>query len=448
MPRRSARKSKLPTEPQTVEIEGLSHEGRGVGHIEGKTVFVDGALPGETVEMRYTFQRGKFDEGRLHQLLVASKDRVEPVCEYFAACGGCSMQHLSRDKQILHKQSILKEQLAHIADVEPQTWLPPVLGDSQGYRRKARLGVRYVNKKNRALVGFREKYSHYIADIDNCKVLHKPISDLIKPLGDLIATLDIKTAIPQIEVSCGDEDCAFIVRHLLPVSQSDRLKWIDFARQFNIQLYFQAKGPNSIIQVWPQQQQQRQELFYYLPEFDLKFAHQPLDFIQVNNSVNQKMIALALQLLAVNQQEQVLDLFCGLGNFSLPLATRAKYVVGVEGNQAMVEQAKTNAKLNQLDNLEFHCADLTTDLSDQPWITRQFDKILIDPARSGALQVIENIVNFNARKLVYVSCNPATLARDSKRLIDCGYSLRKAGVLDMFSHTAHVESIALFEKTN
>jgi len=443
--RKFRKRKAVPTEPVRINIDSLSHEGRGVGRIDGKTVFVDGALPGEEVEMLYTYQRGKFDEGRVNQVISASPDRVEAPCQHYSVCGGCSMQHLSNDAQISHKGDILKEQLAHFAETQPEEWLAPLQADLLGYRRKARLGVRWVFKKEKTLVGFREKYSNFLADIDSCPVLINKVSDLLLPMGELISQMDSRQHIPQIEVASGDEQIAFIVRHLKPLSEKDRVLWIEFAQKQQVAIYLQPKGPTTVHRIWPVEEQAAQ-LSYRLADFDVELLQQPLDFSQVNASINQKMVPLAIDLLDVQPEDNVLDLFCGLGNFTIPLATKAKTVVGVEGVQEMVERGAENAKHNNLDNVEFHQADLTTDLTNKVWNQRKYNKILIDPARSGALEVIENIVKFGADKIVYVSCNVATLARDTGELVKSGYKLKKAGVMDMFPHTTHVESIALFEK--
>ena len=449
--RRNRRSKPLPTESVEIKIDALSHEGRGIGRIDGKTIFVDGALPAETVEMMYTFQRGKFDEGRTISVENPNPDRVHPPCEYFGTCGGCGMQHLDNKAQIIHKQGILKEQLEHFAKTQPKEWLPPLQADLLAYRRKARLGVRYVIKKERTLIGFREKYSNYLADIETCQILVKPVDDLLKPLSHLIDDMDGRLFIPQIEVACGDhpsEDkttICLIVRHLQPLSDKDHQAWIQFAKENKIIIYLQPKGPKTVHRIWPIEDSEAQ-LSYRLDEYDLEMLMEPLDFTQVNASINQKMIPLALELLDVQPEDNVLDLFCGLGNFTLALARKAKFVVGVEGVQDMVDRGSINAKHNNLENVEFHQADLAADLTGKAWLERSFNKVLIDPARSGALEVIDNIVKLNPEKIVYVSCNPATLSRDTGELVKSGYKLIKAGVMDMFPHTTHVESITLFEK--
>ena len=443
--RRSRRGKPLPTEPVEILIESLSHEGRGVGKIEGKTVFVDGGLPGETVQMKYTFQRGKFDEGRALSVENPNKNRVSPICQYFGVCGGCSLQHLSSGVQIEHKQNILAEQLTHFANTQPLEWLRPLQADLEGYRRKARLGVRYVIKKERTLIGFREKHSNFLADISDCQVLVKSVSDLLSPMSQMIDGLEGRLFIPQIEVACGDERIAFIVRHLQPMSDNDRAAWVGFAKIHEVIIYLQPKGPNTVHRVWPVEDNLAQ-LSYSLKPYDLEMLMEPSDFTQVNASINQRMIPLALDLLDVGAEDNVLDLFCGLGNFTLPLARKAKFVVGIEGVQEMVDRGTRNAKHNNLNNVEFFQADLSADLSDKEWAGRKYNKVLIDPARSGALEVIANIVKMSPDKIVYVSCNPATLARDTGELVKSGYKLINAGVMDMFPHTQHVESIALFEK--
>ncbi|TQV71575.1 23S rRNA (uracil(1939)-C(5))-methyltransferase RlmD [Aliikangiella marina] len=445
MARKFRRRKSLPKEPVVIEVESLSHEGRGVGRIDGKTVFVSGALAGETVEMEYTYSRGKFDEGKVIKVLSASEDRVEPPCKHYGVCGGCSMQHMSVDAQIAHKQEILKEQFAHFAETEPEEWLPALQADLLGYRRKARLGVRYVTKKERTLIGFREKHSNFLADIDSCPVLVDKISNLLMPMSQLIDSMEGRQFIPQIEVASGDNKYAIIVRHLKPMSESDKAKWISFGQTNDLVIYLQPKGPDTVHRVWPDNAVDAQ-LSYTHPAFNVTLNQEPLDFAQVNASINQKMVPYAIELLDVQSDDKVLDLFCGLGNFTIPLATKAKHVVGIEGVEEMVERGKQNAELNQLDNVEFYRADLTADLSKESWNQQQYNKILIDPARSGALEVINNIVRFNAEKIVYVSCNPATLARDTGELVKSGYKLVKAGVMDMFPHTTHVESIALFER--
>jgi len=304
--RRHRRGKPLPTEAVEVEIDGLSHEGRGIGRIDGKTVFVDGALPGEKVQLKYTFQRGKFDEGRAISIDNPNPDRVEPPCSHFGVCGGCSMQHLSTNAQIAHKQSILKEQLEHFAKTQPEEWLKPLQADLLAYRRKARLGVRYVNKKEKTLIGFREKYSNFLADIDYCEILDKRVADLLNPMSQLIDSLDSRLFIPQIEVSCGDDAVCLIVRHLQPLTTKDQAAWVEFAQRHSLLVYLQPKGPKTVHRIWPLDDVQA-KLSYRLEQYDLEMLAEPLDFTQVNASINQQMIPLALDMLAIDPEDNILD---------------------------------------------------------------------------------------------------------------------------------------------
>lgn len=438
------RRKPVPQEPVEISIEKLSHEGRGIGHIEGKTVFVDGALPGERVMMKYAMTRGKFDEGYAIEVLEAADNRVPAPCQHFDMCGGCSLQHMDSEAQIEFKQSILAEHFKHFGDIEPDSWLPPLQADTLGYRKKARLGVRWVSKKESCLVGFREKRSNFLAEIESCEVLYDKVSDLIMPLRELIGGMDAKQSTPQIELAAGDDKLAFVIRHMEAMTDADNAKWLDFAQQNDIDLYYQSKGPKTVHKVWPEDNNER--LSYQLPEFNVELNFHPMDFTQVNSSINRKMVGLALSLLEPEKNERVLDLFCGLGNFTIPLATIADKVIGVEGVDTMVERGYENAKHNNLTNVDFYQADLQQDFSEKSWAKEGFDKILIDPPRSGAKDVVEYLPKFGAKRIVYVSCNPSTLARDAGIMKQQGYHLTKAGVMDMFPHTAHVESIAVFEK--
>ncbi len=440
---RRRRRKPIPTETVQVAIKNLSHEGRGVSHLDGKTLFIDGALPGEEVEMRYAAVHAKFDEGYAVNVIKASESRVEPKCQHFEMCGGCSLQHMDSSAQIQFKESILKEHFEHFGKLKPDNWLPALQADTFGYRKKARLGARWVSKKNDCLVGFREKRSNFLTEISHCPVLIEQVDNLIMPLRTLIASLDSKQSTPQIEVAAGDNELALVVRHMEPLSNSDQQKWLEFAKQHHFSLYYQPKGPDTVHKIWPEDGNAR--LTYSLSAFAVELAFHPMDFTQVNASINQKMVELAIDLLEPQKNEKVLDLFCGLGNFTIPLATKAQAVIGVEGGQAMVDRGYENAKRNNLSNVDFYQADLQTDFSHFEWAKEGFDKILIDPPRSGALDVVNYVAKFGAKRIVYVSCNPATLARDAGVLKEKGYRLTKAGVMDMFPHTAHVESIAVFE---
>jgi len=433
----------LPTETPSVVIENLGHDGRGVTHLDGKTVFIDNALPGETVQFQYTARHGKFDEGLAIRIEQPSADRVEPRCPHATICGGCSSQHMASDAQIRDKERVLFEQLAHFGNVTVSERMPALTSEVWGYRRKARLGVKYVPKKGGALVGFREKRSSFLAAINECHVLHPKVATLIPVLKELISQLDCRSALPQIEVAVGDERAALTLRHLSPLSESDQAALLAFAQTYDIDLYLQPAGPDSVNKIWPADRNDR--LSYRLPDFGVELRFHPMDFTQVNAGINRRMVKLAIDLIDVQPHERVLDLFCGLGNFTLPLATKAREVVGVEGEAAMVKRGDENARHNGLTNVSFFAADLAKDLPAQPWVKEGFDKILIDPPRSGALEVVRELARFKAKRVVYVSCNPATLARDAGELTKLGYKLSKAGVMDMFPHTTHVESIAVFD---
>lgn len=440
---RRHRKKPIPQQPVEITIDSLAHDGRGVGRIGGKAVFVDGALLGEKVVMRYTECHGKYDEGRAVEILQASADRVEPQCSAAAVCGGCSLQHMHTDAQIAMKHKILQDQLAHFGDLKPKEWLAPMTGPTFGYRRKARLGAKYVEKKGRALVGFREKGSAFLAEIEQCHVLVPEVGLAFPEFKQLIESLQERLHIPQIEVAKGDDATALVVRHMKPLPAADLEKLVQFCQQRQFQLYLQPAGTDSIHKVWPEDNDLR--LHYRLEDYGLTLQFHPVDFTQVNNEINQKMVRQAIEFLDLQPHERVLDLFCGLGNFTLPLATRAAHVVGVEGDEAMVVRGRENAAANNLTNVEFYGADLTKPFEGQPWAQGGFDKILIDPPRSGALEIVSKMTVFKPKRIVYVSCNPATLARDAGELKKQGYRLLKAGVMDMFPHTTHVESIAVFE---
>ncbi len=440
---RRRRKQKLPQIPVEATIESLSQDGKGVTHIDEKTVFIDGALPEEKVTFIYTVKRRSHDEGTVQEVLEASKERVEPKCKHFGVCGGCNLQHLDADAQIKHKQQSMLDALKHIGHVEPAEVFEPMTGDKWGYRRKARLGVRHVRKKGRVLVGFREKQGGFLADMQSCEVLHPSIGQNLEAFQALIFTMDAKEQLPQIEVAVGDNATALIVRHLEPLSAGDNEKWIEFAKEYDYQLYYQPKGPETVHLVYPQ----TAELFYEHPEFNTKVLFGPQDFFQVNSSINRKMVPQAVELLQLTGNEHVLDLFCGLGNFTLPIARKAAQVTGVEGDDIMVARARQTAIANGISNTEYYSCNLMGDMKGEAWLKQKYDCILLDPPRSGAKEVIEHFGKLKAKRIVYVSCHPATLARDADALVNThGYKLLGAGIMDMFPHTAHVESIAVFEK--
>ncbi len=442
MAKRSRRRP-LPEGCFPITIDNLSHDGRGVGRVEGKAVFVQGALPGERVEFEYLERRKDFDIGLCVEVLEACADRVEPGCAHFNLCGGCSLQHMSPEAQIAAKQTQLLSNFAHLGKVTPAEILPPLTGPHWGYRRKARMGVRYVIKKEKMLVGFREKRSGYLAELEQCPVLHPRIGEHLQELAGLLASLEAYLRIPQLEVAVDDTRAAIVVRNLDPLSEVDAQRLRDYAEQSGNAIFLQPGGPDTVAPLWPEQV----ELAYTLPAYDLRMVFEPTDFTQVNLDINRAMLDHALGLLDPQPGERILDLFCGLGNFTLPLARRASAVVGVEGDAGLIERARANAARNGISNAEFHCADLAKELEGASWWSKGFDKVLLDPARSGALEALPYIARLGVKRIVYVSCNPATLARDAGELVHThGYRLLKAGVMDMFPHTAHVESIALFEK--
>lgn len=431
-------------EAATVNVDSLAHDGRGVGRINGKTVFIDGALPGETVTFRYWQSHRNYDEGIAEEILTPSANRVTPRCAHFRECGGCSLQHLAAEQQIHHKQQILLDNLRHIGNVQPQTILPPLTGPHWGYRRKARLGVKYVLKKQKMMIGFREKRSALLTDVEQCHVLHPAIGQKLPQLKELLTSLDVYLHVPQIEIAVSDESTALIFRHLLPLSPADTDKLKNFGATHAYRIYTQSGGPNTVTLLWAGTPQ---DLSYRLVDFNIELFFQPNDFTQVNSDINRRMVPYAIELLAPTASETVLDLFCGLGNFTLPLARRAQSVTGVEGDERLVQQAKHNAAYNQLTNVNFFAANLFEQRLTAGWAQQRFDKILLDPPRAGASEIVKEIAQFGASKLVYVSCNPATLARDASDLGKQGYQLMQAGVMDMFPHTAHVEAIAVFERT-
>ena len=439
----SRRRKRLPVEPVEARIESLSHDGRGVARVDGKVTFIDGALPGETVLFRYTGRRRSNDEGCVVDVMIASSERVTPRCTHFDQCGGCSLQHLEPEAQVAAKQQMLVEQLRRIGGVEAQEFLPPLIGPRWGYRHKARLGARFVKAKGRVLVGFREKHSSFIVDMQRCDVLHPTVGEHVGELAELVQSLQACRLIPQVEVAIGDAVAALIFRHLEPLCEEDCSRLAAFGEQSGLHIYLQPKGPDSVHLLWPEQSR----LSYRQPDFDLEFVFLPADFTQVNTELNRDMVRQAVALLDPRPDERVLDLFCGIGNFSLPLARLAGEVVGVEGDAGLVRRAGENAVRNGVENAVFHVADLTQDMTQASWARGGFDKILLDPPRSGALEILPQLAALKAEKILYVSCNPATLARDAGELVNThGYQLVSAGVMDMFPHTAHVESIAVFKQ--
>lgn len=444
---RNRRRKSLPQDPVVLEIEKLSHEGRGISHLDGKVVFVDEALPGEQVSARYTGRRDSFDEARAEEILRASPHRVTPHCGYAGICGGCSLQHFDSEAQLAFKEEVLHEKLRHSTGRDDYQRLPPITGPAFGYRRKARLAARYVHAKERVLVGFREKRGSFITCMDSCEVLDPRAAALLPELSALIGRMDAFRDIPQIEVAAGDADAgghglALVLRHMRPLGGADLERLSAFAAAVPCDLYLQPGGPDTVAKLYPEGTPER--LYYRLPDFDLDMAFHPMDFTQVNFEINRRMLNKAVELLQLQPGDRVLDLFCGLGNFTLPLARRCREAVGVEGVGAMVERGRENAARNAIGNAAFHCVDLSAPMTGQAWMAQGFDKVLLDPPRSGAREVLADVAACRPKLILYISCNPATLARDAGELEILGYRLRAAGVLDMFPQTTHVESIALF----
>lgn len=438
-------RQKRPTEPVVLYIERLSHEGRGVARLEGKAVFVDNALPGETVRAIVVNVRPQFSEAVATEVLEHdSPDRVEPPCPKAVLCGGCSLQHLHPDAQIRHKQQVLLDQLRHFGGQAPAEVVPPLRAATLGYRTKARLGVRYVRKRDEVLVGFREKHTNFLTDIEACPILVPAVGQRIQELKQVLRGMEAYEAIPQLEIAFGDEQGAIIVRHMRPLGEADLARWRRFAEDTGVAIFLQPQGPDSVERLVSPGGEG--DLHYSL-DSDLELAFRPTDFTQVNLPMNRLMVSQALSWLDLQAEQTVLDLFCGLGNFTVAIARHCRWVVGVEGSEDMVRRGLLNAQCNDVSNIEFHAANLHA--ADWPvgangtWL-RPYDRVLLDPPRAGAEEICRQMGRLSPRRIVYVSCNPATLARDSGILADQGYRLKKAGVMDMFPHTTHVESMALF----
>ena len=435
-----SRRRKVKPKVYEISIESLSNEGRGISHYDDKIIFTRGALPGERVIASRSLSRAKYEEADVVDILESSPDRIEPKCDVYGICGGCSFQHLSSKNQINAKQSWLKSAFMGQAKIEPKKWLQPLQVESWGYRRKARLGVRYVAKKEKVLVGFRERKSSFITVMSRCEVLHPSLGDNLELLGECIGKLSIKKHVPQIEVAIAELDSILILRHLEPMTKGDESILKEYGDKLGITWYTQSGGLETIKPLV-----EPVNLTYSITDHNIEMSFLPNDFTQVNFALNQKMINLAIELLDLNSEDEVIDLFCGLGNFTLPISRYVNKIVGIEGDRGLVERAKENAKMNEVSNASFYKADLFEDVSGFEWFRGQkYNKALIDPARTGAIEIVELLPKLSIERLVYVSCNPATLARDTARLIELGFSLMSAGVMDMFPQTAHVESIALF----
>lgn len=444
-----SRSNSVSATPFDAHITDLGHDGRGVARINGKTVFVSGALLGERVTARLHKRHRHFDEAEVVEVITASPHRVEPRCQHFSQCSGCSLQHLDAPAQIAAKERVLAENFERIGKVTPQAWLPPLTAETWGYRRKGRLSVRNVAKKGRVLVGFREKQNpRFVTDIRRCEVMHPSLGPKVGLLAELLGTMDAVDTIPQIEFAAGDDLMALVFRHMQPLSERDRAALTAFGQLHGFAIYLQPGGVSSVHPLWPE----HPRLAFRVASDDTRYADvelefEPLDFVQVNAGMNRLMMARALALLDPQATDRVLDLFCGLGNFSLPIARRVAEVVGVEGEHGLVERAARNAARNGIGNARFHVADLFEDQRHADWARQPWDKLLLDPPRAGADKLLEYLPHPQTRRIVYVSCHPASLARDAGILVNRhGFTLSSAGVMDMFPHTAHVESIALFER--
>lgn len=452
---RRRRQRKIDRTPVEGVIESVTHEGKGVTRNEaGKTVFVDGALAGERVIYKPMKAEKNYDLAMLEEVLDASPDRIEPRCPSFGVCGGCAMQHLAPETQISTKQQVLLDNLSRLGDVTPETVLPALTGPTWGYRYKARLAVKSVHNKGRVLVGFREKFAPYVVDMLECHVLHPAISELLPTLSELIGKLSIHDKLPQIEVAVGECDAddaskvviALVFRNLEEPTSDDLQLLQDFAKTREINAFLQPAGPKSTYAI--HEVEGMSELQYLLPDYDVAVTFQPHDFTQVNPALNRKMVPHALSLLDPQPSDTVLELFAGLGNFTLPIARSAGKVTIVEGEATLIQRAEQNARKHGVTNVNAHVADLYEANDDATWANKAYDKVLLDPPRSGAKdEVLAAIAKTGAKRIVYVSCHPGTLARDAGELVNkYGYRLLAAGVMDMFPHTAHVESIACFVK--
>lgn len=435
----------MPNELIETKIESLSHDGRGVATINCKTTFVMGALPNELVRCKITKKHRRYNDAQAIEIITPAPERTEPHCAHFGICGGCSMQHVDISAQVQLKQQVLIEQLKHFGKVTPETILPPLASKPWGYRRKARLGVRYIRKDEKIRVGFREKLSNHLTELTECPVLHPAVGTRLTALSELVRSLSQYEHIPQIEMAASDDAVALVFRHMRPLSADDLQKLKTFGEANQLQIYLQPNAPAAVHKIWPADN----EIFlhYALPDYDLTMRFHPLDFTQVNGEINRLMIKQALELLQPSATDHVLDLFCGLGNFTLPLARTAAHVTGIEGSAEMVTRARENAAYNQLHNTEFAVANLMSPDPKSPWLRKKYQKILLDPPRTGAKEIIPHLARLGADRIVYVSCNPSTLARDAGDLVyNHQYKLKSVGVMNMFPHTSHIEAIALFEK--
>jgi 23S rRNA (uracil1939-C5)-methyltransferase len=428
-----ARNAPMPAPDTAVEITALSHDGRGIARLGGKAMFIEDALPGETVRFRILKRRREFDEAQVTEVLQASPQRVEPRCRHYGVCGACVLQHMAPEAQIAAKQQALLDNLERIGGMRPEEVAQPLLGPEWGYRRRARFSAHRM-PDGKVAVGFKERHRHHVTDIWQCHVLDPKIGGLMDKLSELLSALSIADKLPQVEVAIGEGAGVLSLRVLTSPSEADMAQIAAFGRQHGFHMQLQGGTDDA-------------ELHYRLPESGVDIGFHSTDFIQVNGEVNRKLVELAVAALKVGAGDDVLDLFSGLGNFTLPLARKAKTVTGVEGEAALVARARRNAERNGIANASFEQADLFGEKQHGDWAKKRYAGILLDPPRAGAREIIALFPRFHARRIVYVSCHPATLARDAKLLAEQGWHLTHAGVLDMFPHTAHVESMAVFDRS-
>ncbi len=430
---------------EIVTVESLDQEGRGIAHAEGKVIFIEGALPGEHVTYSTYRKKPSYELAKVDKIIKQSFMRVVPKCVHFGICGGCSMQHLDARAQVAVKQRILEDNLQRIGKVKPERVLQPIYGETWGYRQRARLSVRHVLKKGKTLVGFHEKGSRYVANMQYCEILPPKISRLLPLLAKMNEGLSIRDDLPQIELAVGEHVDVLVLRIMKPLSPEDEVTIKQFADTHQVQFWLQTKGPETVVPFYPLDAPQ---LSYSMPEFGVTMPYAPTDFTQVNSTLNRLMMSRAMRLLSPQPGERIADFFCGLGNFTLPIARSGAQVVGIEGSASLLKRAAQNAEYNGLSaNTQFSVMNLFEMNEEILAKLGHFDKMLIDPPRDGAFELVKALGENSPQRIVYVSCNPATLARDAEVLVhQKGYVLKAAGVMNMFPHTSHVESIALFER--
>jgi 23S rRNA (uracil1939-C5)-methyltransferase len=432
------KKASINTKHQTILVERLDHQGCGIAYQQGKPIFIAGALPGEEVLMQLTESKSKYARAKLIKVLTESAERVAPFCAHYQQCGGCDLQHLERDAQLKQKQNVLQQLMSKLAK-QDLPLSPAIVGRDKGYRRRARISLLWDRKTQQMQFGFRQKQSNTIVNITQCAVLEPALERLLIPLKRLMGALPQPDSLGHIELVQQSSNVVMILRHTKALSSEALERLIQFSAEHDLHCYLMPQ-PDTLERLYGA------DVDPSYQEVGVKIAFKPTSFIQVNQEINQKMVEQALSWLDLTQGDRVLDLFCGVGNFSLPMARVAKSVVGIEGVEGMVEQAKHNAQHNQIDNIDFYQANLEQEITQYEWASQKFDKVLLDPARSGAAGVVDQLARLGAKRVVYVSCNPATLARDSQSLIEQGFTLEKLAMLDMFPHTSHLESMALFIK--